>query len=369
MKAENAGHWQTLHFIFPDNSEIAFKARLSDAVIQELALEIGQPVFKLKCSLDELYQPNNQIFASGFPYNDLWFRYAQILVIEKQIRFQPHIGIEMIRVIFSEYLRIAECIFSLATFCLNAGLNDVFSGLMQLYESIQQYFAKILNGFSPMDFMIGNKSPQDLPVGFTEMTLNLSTLLQIELRKLFPRLLNNCLILWRFRKIGDHFANSSAIFNDSAKQLTGDSIYDCRYNFPDSFYENLYFDPIRLTPKRRQANVCWQRLRIRCDEIFLSIRLIQQSLKQLVYLPPLPQIQSPLPFVHKGNSSGVIETPWGKLNCQMNCPALDKPCEFTLSNPLYKIRLILCEMAVGLELDELPLLIASLGLRPKIEPQ
>lgn len=346
MKSENVGIWQTLRFIFPDNAAISFDARIADSVIKELTLDTGQPVFKLRCSINELYQPNTQIFTSGFPYNDLWFRYAQILVIEKHLKLQVPVGIELIRVIFCEFLRIAEYIFNLATLCLNGGLNDIFSGLMQQYESIQQYFEQILSGTNPMDFIIGHKTPEDLTVGFTEMTLNLSHQLQIQLRKSLPHLLNNRLILSRFSKIADQIADNSAILNDK-----------------------LEFDQTRFTSSKKHNNVYWQLLKIRCDDLFRSIGLIRLSLTKFVYLDRSPQTLPSLTSLPKGNSSVNIETPWGKLSCQMNCPGDRNPCDFILSNPLHKIQLLLCKMAVGLELDELPLLITSLGLRPKIDPR
>ena len=369
MSAQDCDRWVPLHFHFADNSKLTIETQLLDAVINDLAIESGRPDLRIKCAIDELYQPSALRFNnSAFPYLSLWFRYAQILTIEKHAKYTVPPTTDLLRTILFEYLRIAEYIFCLATFSLNIGLNKILSDLLEQYESVGRLLAMLFKNMAPEEFVSGLKGLKVLPIGFCEQALNTANQISLSFQELLPMLLNNRIVRARCQRMDDQIMHRLLNFNSGPNRRATGTAYDYRYDFSYSSYQYLFFDRVTVLPIKKRTGFCWQRLRVRCDEIFISIYLIKQAVARLVYLTESSNSGVSLSTISKGHTSATIETPWSALTCQMNYAGSRESCEFILTNPLYEIGICLRQIAIGLDLSDLPLLIASLGLRPNMEP-
>ncbi|MFH1213075.1 MAG: hypothetical protein V1681_03240 [Candidatus Neomarinimicrobiota bacterium] len=365
---KDAGGWAEINFFFADNSLLTPRVRITDGEIMDIAIDPGQAEFRLKNTLNDIYGLDALHFSrDAFPHLNLWFKYAEVLVVEKHLKQIVPESTELLRIIIFEFLRIAEYVFCLATFSLNAGLNREFSGLLELYNSFRQ-FLKISGDTTVLEeFVTGTKGLTDLPIGFTERALIFLEQFKVKFLQQSTALLSNRIILDRCFSVCHYVSDQIAHLSGPNLRAVGVNL-DRRRDFPYSLYQRLSFDRIQPYNSSNDPGECWHRLRIRCEEVFTSIGLIRQSIAQFVY--QTSPINSP-PGVrnfHKGHSSVSIETPWGNITCQLNCAGGKDICEFTLTNPLHEILIYLRQTAVGLELTALPLHIASLGLRPKMEP-
>jgi len=368
MNSNASELWTTLNFVFADDSNMAFDVQLSESVITEITIDPGPPDFRTKCTIDELFGINTSLFAEDtFPYHNLWFKYAQLSAAEKYFKVSVPARTELIRVIIFEYLRIAEYLFCLATFSLNIGLNEFFTNLMEKHESLHRFLRLILAEIAPFEYISGIKKVNDLPAGFTERNLKFLTQIQPCLEHLFMKLLGNRIVIGRCQDITLRPVNQSIPLSSGPNLRATGSSSDRRHDFPYSYYQKIFFDRVERQRNPNQTCEYWHRLRIRCEEILISVHLIRQAVKLLVYEKNLSQSTQLPASLLKGHASSVTETPWGVLTCQMNCPGGKDLYEFILTNPMHEILLLLRQTAVGLELSDFPLLVASLGLRPKME--
>jgi len=357
--------WTELNFVFADKTEMTFEVRLVESVICDIALDPGTPDFRLKSSFNDLFGVDALPFSkNGFPHEDLWFRYARILAAEKCFKYSPPADTELLRIIIFEYLRIAEYIFCLSTFSLNAGLNDIFTALSEQYKSLRHFLASILAEITPFEIISGLKRFDDLSIGFTERNLKFLQNNYLPLEQNLQRLLRNKLILDRCHAIPPQLPDRSIPLSGGPNLRAFGYISDRRHDFPYSFYNKLPFDHLNtFNNSSLPACECWQRLRVRCEEIFISINLIRQAIKMLIYEKTLKH-PSPIPTViSKGHTNGIIESPWGPIACQLNCPGGKEPSEFILTNPMYEIRSFLRQTAIGIDISAFPLLVASLDFR------
>jgi|GEM_PF-706755 len=369
MNPKEFSDWIPLHFRFADNSELTCNVQLLDSVIKDLDIESDRPDFRVKCPMEELYKPSALRFTNNtFPYLSSWFRYAQILTIEKHTKYPTAPHTELLRTVIFELLRIAEYLFCMATFSLNIGFNKVLTELLLHYESIQKFFGLTFKNIAPDEFISGTRGLSELPNGFVEQVMMISKRMDLSFQKLFPTLLNNRIVRSRCHRIDRRLINQSEHLSSGPNRRASGSDYDCRYDFPYSSYEWLFFDRVRVPNLEKRTGSGWQRLKVRCNEIFLSINLIRQAVDRLVYQTDSPAVRIVSSVLAKGHSRIIIETPWSALTCQMNCPGGREPCEFTLTNPLHEIRLFLRRTSIGLDLNDLPVLIATLGLRSNMEP-
>ncbi len=368
MKIQSPALWSEVNFIFADNKNMSFDIQVSDSVITEISLDAEPPEFRVKHSLDDLFAINALLFVKDvFPYQNLWFKYAQLLSAEKHFKYNPPADTELLRIITFEYLRIAEYLFCLATFSLNSGLNEIYSGIMEQYESLNRFLTLSLAEITPFEIICGIRRMGDLPSGYIEKNLKYLEKFQSRIEYLSTKLLRNRILFERCRNIPQALNQQSLPLSGGPNLRATGILSDRRQDMPYSYYQKLFFDQVEISREKEPYCGIWRRLRVRCEEIFISVHLIRQAIQLLVYEKVANHPTLLFSTVAKGHASSIIETPWSPLACQMNCPGGKEPCEFILTNPLHEIQLLLRQAAIGVNLSDLPLLIASLGLRPKMK--
>ncbi len=362
MNPDGPKEWTSLDFVFADETHLSFEVRLSDSFIIETAIDPGLPDLRQNRSMSDLLGIDELLFIKDdFPHFSLWYKYAQLAAAEKCLKYTPLAETELLRIVLFEYLRIAEYLFCLATFALNTGTNEVYAILIEKYYGLSRFLKLILDQITPFEIVCGLKRLDDLPPGFIEKNLNFLTEVQPQFETIFRRLLGDRIVIDSCRMISVRWVHEPALLNGGPNQRATGFGGDRRYDFPYSCYHKLYFDPTRISGNHDQT---WQRLKIRCMEIFTSLRLIRQAVLHLTYEKPSRRPALALTGIPRGHASSIIETPWGILSCQMNFSGLREPCEFIMTNLQYGLRLYLRQAAVGLEPGGFSLLVASLGLRP-----
>jgi NADH-quinone oxidoreductase subunit D len=281
-----------------------------------------------------------------------------VLAVEKLAGISVPERAEYIRVITSEMQRIAAHLVSVGSFLNDAGAY--FTPFLYMYrerENIVDLFDMVCGQRLLYSYMrIGGVS-QDLPDEFLPA-----------LRKFIPRmrsrideydwlLKENEILLARAKGVGVLPRETAINIGASGPVLRGSGVkWDLRKADPYSVYDRFEFDI-----PTGEIGDCYDRYRVRIEEMRQSLRIIEQAVKQI----PPGEVRSEVPHLLRppaGEAYAHVEGPTGEVGFHVVSDGSIAPYRCHIRAPSLMNLTALKDMIVGWKVQDLILIFGSFAI-------
>lgn len=226
----------------------------------------------------------HKTYAQAVPYFDrldyvspMCQEHAYALAVEKLLKCEIPKRAQYIRVLFSELTRILNHTMNIGTQAVDLGATTPLLWLFEEREKIMEFYERVSGSRMHSNYIRPGGVAQDLPDGLLEdiAVFNsqfLGYLADVE------TLLNNNRI-WKQRLVGVGVVSQKQAMDwgFSGPMLRGSGIeWDLRKSNPYEIYDELEFD----IPVGTQGD-CYDRYLVRIEEMYQSVRIIDQCLKKI----------------------------------------------------------------------------------------
>ena len=237
---------------------------------------------------------------------------------------------QYIRVILCELNRIASHMLFYGTIGLDAGAMTPIMYAFRERERIQSLFeavsgARMMHNY----FRIGGVK-EDLPSDFSQRITPLLDDLRNGAQEADRLLTFSEIFLARTRDVGTIDPQTAISFGLSGPNLRATGVsYDVRRTEPYLVYDRLDFDiPIG------DRGDCWDRYYVRVQEMFQSIRIVEQALEQMPEGPVMAQVRR-IARPPKGEVFAHAENPRGDFGVYLVSDGSDKPYRVKMRPPSF----------------------------------
>ena len=257
--------------------------------------------------------------------------HVYVRAVEKLMGLEVSERSEYIRVILCELNRIASHMLFIATMGLDAGAMTPSMFCFRGRERIQGLFESV-SGARMMHnyFRIGGLK-EDVPDDFVHQVREVLDLVKKDTEESDKLLSFNEIFLARLKNIAVMSAEDAIAFGLTGPCLRASGVdYDVRKAAPYSVYDRFDFDvPIGLDGD------CWDRYYLRVQEVYQSIRIVEQALEQL----PSGDVASSLGRRLLRPPAGEVyvrgENPRGELGVYLNSDGTDRPYRIKVRPPSF----------------------------------
>ena len=251
--------------------------------------------------------------------------------VEKIMGLEVPERAEYIRVILCELNRIASHLLFIATMGLDAGAMTPSMFCFRGRERIQGLFESV-SGARMMHnyFRIGGLK-EDVPENFVQDVRDLLELVKADTEESDKLLSFNEIFLARLKNVAVMSAEDAIDYGLTGPCLRASGVdYDVRKAAPYSVYDRFDFDvPIGLDGD------CWDRYYLRVQEIYQSVRIVEQALDQL----PEGEVASSLGRRLIRPPAGEVyvrsENPRGEIGVYLISDGTDKPYRVKVRPPSF----------------------------------
>jgi len=303
-------------------------------VLRVAAVLEGETVVGLKPVMGYLHRSHEKIgerntFLMNMPFTDrldyfssMSNNFGYALAVEKLMNITPPERAEYLRVMMAELTRICNHLLAIG-FLLN-DLGCYFTPVLYALEErelILDVFEAVSGSRMTCNYFRFGGVARDLPEGILEKIRGLAgERLPRRMDEIERLLVENEIV--RSRSVGQGVlrAKDAIRYSTAGPLLRASGIpYDVRRAEPYSIYDRLEFD-VAVRPN----GDIYDRMMIRFDEIRQSIRIIQQTVKQLPGGPIMAAKPTHLVRVPAGEAYGRVEGPKGELGFYV--VSNGKPC-------------------------------------------
>ena len=257
--------------------------------------------------------------------------HVYVRAVEKLMGLEVSERSEYIRVILCELNRIASHMLFIATMGLDAGAMTPSMFCFRGRERIQGLFESV-SGARMMHnyFRIGGLK-EDVPDDFVHQVREVLDLVKKDTEESDKLLSFNEIFLARLKNIAVMSAEDAIDFGLTGPCLRASGVdYDVRKAAPYSVFDRFDFDvPIGLDGD------CWDRYYLRVQEVYQSIRIVEQALEQL----PSGDVASSLGRRLLRPPAGEVyvrgENPRGELGVYLNSDGTDRPYRIKVRPPSF----------------------------------
>ena len=251
--------------------------------------------------------------------------------VEKIMGLEVSERSEYIRVILCELNRIASHMLFIATMGLDAGAMTPSMFCFRGRERIQGLFESV-SGARMMHnyFRIGGLK-EDVPEDFVQQVRDLLVLIKEDTEESDKLLSFNEIFLARLKNVAAMSAEDAIDYGLTGPCLRASGVdYDVRKAAPYSVYDRFDFDvPVGLDGD------CWDRYYLRVQEIYQSVRIVEQALDQL----PAGEVTSSLGRRLIRPPAGEVyvraENPRGEIGVYLISDGTDKPHRVKVRPPSF----------------------------------
>jgi NADH-quinone oxidoreductase subunit D len=238
---------------------------------------------------------------------------------------------EYIRVILCELNRIASHMLFIATMGLDAGAMTPSMFCFRGRERIQGLFESV-SGARMMHnyFRIGGLK-EDVPDDFAQQVREVLELVKQDTEESDKLLSFNEIFLARLKNVAVMSAEDAIDYGLTGPCLRASGVdYDVRKAAPYSVYDRFDFDvPIGLDGD------CWDRYYLRVQEVYQSIRIIEQALDQLPEGEVVSSLGRRLIRPPAGEVYVRAENPRGEIGVYLISDGTDKPHRIKVRPPSF----------------------------------
>ena len=238
---------------------------------------------------------------------------------------------EYVRVILCELNRIASHLLFVATMGLDAGAMTPAMICFRGRERVQSLFeavsgARMMHNY----FRIGGLK-EDLPDNFEQMVGELMPLLQADIEEADKLLTFNEIFLARLKGVAAISVEDALDFGLTGPCLRACGVdYDLRKADPYSVYDRFDFN----VPTGLDGD-CWDRHFVRVQEMYESMRILEQALVQMPKGNVTSSLGRRLPRPPKGEVYVRAENPRGEIGVYLVCDGTDKPYRLKVRPPSF----------------------------------
>ena len=250
--------------------------------------------------------------------------------VEKLMGVQAPERAQYIRLILCELNRIASHLLFYGSFGSDAGATTPFLFGFMAREHIQNLFEAVSGARMMHNYFRVGGVKEEVPEDFKG---RVTTVLG-EVRKIVEEsdtlLTFNEMFLARTRDVGTIDAKTAIAYGLTGPNLRASGVpYDLRRAEPYLLYDRMEFD----IPVGDRGD-CWDRYYVRMQEMYQSIRIIEQALKQMPDGPIMAQVRR-IARPPKGEVYFQAENPRGAFGVYLVSDGSDKPYRLKLRPPSF----------------------------------
>ena len=256
---------------------------------------------------------------------------AYCMAVEKLMGLEVPERAEYLRVILCELNRVASHLLYVGTMGLDAGAMTPVMFSFRGRERVQALFeavsgARMMHNY----FRIGGLK-EDVPDNFVELMNELMPILREDVEQSDRILTFNEIFLSRLKDVSPITADEAI-----ALGLTGPMLRACGYEYdvrkaqPYSVYDRFDFEvPVGLDGD------CWDRHWVRVQEMYQSLRIVEQAMAQLPDGPVASPLGRRLIRPPAGEAYVRAENPRGEIGVYLVSDGTDKPYRLKVRPPSF----------------------------------
>lgn len=283
--------------------------------------------------------------------------FCYCLAVERLAGLRVPPRAEYLRVLMMELNRIASHLLWYGCMGLEVGATTPFLFSFREREDILDLFETVCGARLTYNYYrIGGVS-NDLPPGFVEKTRSFLEVLKKAAKDYEGLLTENVIFLNRSKNVGVITREQAISFGLTGPNLRASGVtWDVRRNDPYSVYPELEFD----IPTCAGGDI-WDRYRVRLDEIYQSMRIVEQCLEKLPkgevktrvnmrFTPPVGEVYS------------RIESSRGEMGAYLVSDGTDKPWRLKFRTPSFNNLSIVPEILRDVFVADLVVIAGSLDI-------
>ncbi len=265
---------------------------------------------------------------------------------------------EYVRVILCELNRIVSHLLYLAAIGLDAGAMTPSLICFRGRERVQTVFEAVSGARMMHNYFRVGGLKEDLPENFEDLIGELLPLLHEDVEDSDKLLTFNEIFLARMKDVGTISADEALDFGLSGPCLRACGIgYDVRKAEPYSVYDRFDFDiPVGLDGD------CWDRHYVRVQEMYESLRIVEQALAQMTAGPVTSPLGRRLIRPPKGDVYARAENPRGEIGVYLISDGTDKPYRLKVRPPSFCNLSALKHMVTGAWVADAVVILGSLDI-------
>ncbi len=250
--------------------------------------------------------------------------------VEKLMGLEVPERAEYVRVILCELNRIASHLLFLGTFGLDAGAMTPVMFTFRGRERIQAVFEAISGARMMHNYFRVGGVKEDLPDNFEQLIGGLLPDLRADVEESDRLLTYNEVFIARSKGIGTISASDAVEYGLTGPCLRACGVpYDVRKAEPYSVYDRFEFDvPVGIDGDS------WERYYVRIEEMYQSLRIIQQALDQIPQ-GPVSVMGRRLIRPPAGDVYVRSENPRGEIGVYLVSDGSDKPYRVKVRPPSF----------------------------------
>jgi len=283
---------------------------------------------------------------------------AYVLAVEKLAGIPVPERAEYIRVIMAELQRIASHLIGVGAFLNDCGaFMTPFLYMFREREKILDLFEMVCGQRLTYNYIrIGGVS-HDIPEEFLPALDKFVRQMPGFIDEYDQLLAENEILLARAKGVGILPKELAINISASGPVLRGSGVkWDIRKADPYSVYDRLEFD----IPTGSIGD-CYDRYRVKIQEMRQSVRIIKQAMEQL----PQGEVRSEVPhLIHPplGEAYGHIEAPRGELGFYLVSDNSIAPYRFHIRAPTLINLTALCDMVIGWKVADCVIIFGSIDI-------
>ena len=238
---------------------------------------------------------------------------------------------EYVRVILCELNRIASHLLFVATMGLDAGAMTPSMFCFRGRERVQTLFEAVSGARMMHNYFRIGGIKEDLPDNFEQLIADLLPLLREDVEESDRLLTFNEIFLARLKDVGVISTEDALDFGLTGPCLRACGVeYDVRKAEPYSIYDRFDFDiPVGLDGD------CWDRHYVRIQEMYESLRIIEQALEQIPSGDVASSLGRRLIRPPQGEVYVRAENPRGEIGVYLISDGTDKPYRVKVRPPSF----------------------------------
>jgi len=277
--------------------------------------------------------------------------------VEKLMNLEVPERAEYIRVILGELNRIASHLLFLGTFGLDAGAMTPVMFAFRGRERIQALFEAVSGARMMHNYFHIGGVKEDLPDNFTQLMAQLMSDLRADVEECDRLLSFNEIFVARTKGVGIIDLATAIDYGWTGPGLRACGFeYDVRRAEPYSIYDRFDFE----VPVARDGD-CWDRYFVRVLEMYQSLSIIEQALRDMPQGPVVPSSRR-LIRPPKGDVYTRAENPRGEIGVYLLSDGTDKPYRVKVRPPSFCSLSALRELVKDAYLADAVVILGSLDI-------
>ena len=298
--------------------------------------------------------------------------HAFVMGVEKMLGIENDIPkrVEYIRVLVCELNRIASHLIAIGTYGIDIGAFTPFLWCFRDREHIMNMLEWASGARMLYNYIWVGGLFYDLPIGFEERCKEFVNHFKPKLKELNELLTDNQIFISRTANVGILPLDVAINYGCSGPVLRGSGLkYDLRRVDEYSVYPEIDFDIPYASGEIGVVGDCWNRYKVRVDEIAESLKIIEQCIEKLTKeykrTPDFdPRAKLPKKITPKAQDFYMrAENPKGELGFYFIADGRsDKPFRIKSRGPSFNNLSVISEISKGILIADLIAIIGSIDI-------